>query len=74
LNYIEIREGTSLCIDEIEAVIANPDGMTCTVRTAFNSYQSLIPYGVFLSLIIKKEDPKKNEELNILKTLGHYAG
>ena len=74
MNYIEVSEGVSLCIDEIEAVISNPDGMTSTVRTAFNSYQSTFPYGVLVSLINKKEEPKKNEELNILKTLGSFAG
>ena len=74
MNYIEISDGVSLCIDEIEAVISNPDGMTTTVRTAFNSYQSTFPYGILISLISKKDDPKKNEGLNILKTLGSYAG
>jgi len=74
LNYIEVSNGVSLCIDDIEAVISNPDGLTSTVRTSWNSYQSTFPYGVLVALITRKEEPKRNEELNILKTLGHYAG
>ena len=74
MNYIEISIGTSICVDQIEAVIANPDGMTCVVKTGWNSYESTFPYTVLLSLIKKREEPRKNEELNILKTLGSYAG
>jgi len=74
MDYIEISTGVSLCIDDIEAVIANPDGITTTVRTSWNSYQSTFPYGVLISLLSRKEEPKRNEELNIFKTLGHYAG
>lgn len=74
MQYIEISNGVSLCVDDIEAVIANPDGMTSTVRTSWNSYQSTFPYGVLLSLICKKDEPRHNEALNILKTIGSFAG
>jgi len=74
MNYIEISEGTSICIDDIEAVIANTDGMTCTIKTSWNSYQSTFPYNVLLGLINKKEEPERKQELNILRTIGTFAG
>lgn len=73
MEYIELSDGVSIRICDIEAVIANQDNLTCTVRTGWNTYQSTFPYNVLLSLIQQKEEPKK-QELNILKTLGSFAG
>jgi len=75
MEFIELREGLSVRIEEIEAVIRNADGMTSTVYTCNNNYESTFPYEVILSLIQqKKEEPGRKEELNILKTLGTFAG
>jgi hypothetical protein len=76
MDYIEISEGLSVRIEAIETVVRNDDGLTCTVKTSWNSYQSTFPYNVLLELIQRKEikEPERKEELNILRTLGSYAG
>ena len=75
MDYIEISEGISLAIDKIEAISVNADGLTCTVRTEWNTYQSTFPYRVLLELLNRREaQPERKEELNILKTLGSFAG
>jgi hypothetical protein len=75
MNYIEVTEGTSICVDKIEAIIINPDGVTSTVRTNLNTYHSTFPYDVLLQLVNRKEEqPRSKEELNIFRTLGSFAG
>lgn len=76
MKYIEIAGGVSVRIDEIECILANDDQMTCTVNTTNNSYQSTFPYEVLIKLIEQPddEDKKEQEELNILKQIGVYAG
>jgi hypothetical protein len=77
MDYIEISSGISIRIDLIEAIVDNPDGMTCTVKVGLDTYQSTFPYNVLLDLVQRKEvqeKPERKEELNILKTLGSFAG
>jgi hypothetical protein len=75
MKFIELRDGLSVCADEIEAVIRNEDGMTSTVYTTSNTYTSTFPYEVLLSLLERQsEEPEQKQELNILKTLGSFAG
>ena len=74
MEYIELRDGLSVKICEIEAVIRNEDVMTSTVYTSSNTYTSTFPYDVLLSLIEKKEEPREKEMLNIMKTIGTFSG
>ena len=76
VKFIEIRDGLSVCIDEIEAIQKNENGMTCSVFVGTNTFQSTFPYSVLLSLLERQteEEPKEKEELNIFKTLGTFAG
>jgi hypothetical protein len=74
MRFIEIAIGTTISADQIESIVANKDGKSCTVKTCWNTYQSTFPYQVLISLLQKKEEPEKKEALNILKTLGSYAG
>ena len=79
MKFIEVSEGLSIRIDEIEAISKRED-MVSTVHTHHNSYDSTFPYEVLLSLIEREyetseEAPTKEEEiLNIFKQIGTFAG
>lgn len=74
LKFIEISDGLSVRMDEIEAVGYGTSNLTSKVFTHHNIYDSTFPYGVLLELISNKEPEYKKEELNILKTLGTFSG
>lgn len=78
MKFIEIAEGLSVRIDEIEAIGYGTTNMTSKVYTHHNIYDSTFPYGVLLDLLENSqkepEDKTKEKELNILKEIGVYAG
>ena len=78
MKYIEISEGLSVRVDEIEAVTSGEDTLTSIVKTHHTSYRSTFPYRVLLELLEhmqeEPEDKMKQQELNILKQIGTFAG
>lgn len=80
MNYIEIADGLSIRIDEVEA-IGKKDEFTSIVYTHHNTFDSTFPYNVLLELLESSVDEtqSKNEKfevpaLNILKTQGFFGG
>ncbi len=78
MEYIEISDGISVRICEIEAVKKN-DEMTSSVITHQNTYASTFPYNVLLDLLNMASEEKETneieqEKLNIMKTQGFFAG
>jgi len=80
MKWIEINDGLSIKINDIEAIGYGNNNLTSKVYTHHNIYDSTFPYNVLLELISMKE-PKENEaldmqrkQLNILKELGTFAG
>ena len=74
--FIEVSEGFSVKIDEIEAVVRVTD-LTSRVLTKNNSYDSTFPYEVLIELINRygeKETEIEKKEFNILKEIGSFAG
>ncbi len=80
MNYIEVTNGLSIRIDEIEAVSQGEDTLTSIVRTHHNIYKSTFPYQVLLDLLESnsKEDIESKElqqkPFNILREIGTFAG
>lgn len=82
LKYIEISEGLSVKIDEIEAVGYGNGDLTSKVYTHHNIYDSTFPYSVLVELLEANKEVDENEELkeiqskqlNILKEIGTFAG
>jgi hypothetical protein len=77
MEFIEIADGLSIRICEIESVSKGEDELTSVVRTHHNIFRSTLPYSILVSLLERnkeQEEPERREELNILKTLGSYVG
>ena len=75
--FIEISDGFSVKIEEIEAVSQGEGMLTSFVHTHHNTYSSTFPYSVLLDLINKysvKEKEPERQQLNILKQIGTFAG
>lgn len=71
MRYIEIADGLSVRIDEIEAISVGEDNLTSVVKTHHNIYRSTFPYGVLLELLERQGEVKKEQQvLNILKETG----
>lgn len=80
MKYIEIAEGLSIKIDEIEAIGYGKNELTSKVYTHHNTYSSTFPYEILLELLensylAEKEESKPQEEaLNIFREIGTFAG
>lgn len=78
MEFIEIAEGLSVRICEIDSVSRGSDELKSIVCTHHNVFESTFPYSILLSILEnnkeEKEEPDRKEELNILRTLGSYAG
>ncbi len=79
MEFIEVSEGTSVKICEIESVTKDENGDGSIVRTHYNIYSSTFPYDVLLQLLEMNEEkePMVNEleqkKFNIMKELGTPA-
>ena len=81
MKYIEIADGLSVRVDEIEAVSVGEDTMTSIVKTHHNIYRSTFPYSVLIELLegsdnaVREEKEKREVKMfNVLKEIGTYAG
>ena len=78
MKFIEIAENLSIRIDEIEAIGKGESDLTSIVHTHHSLYNSTFPYDVLLQLLENElAEPINNtqqQQLNILKTQGYYAG
>jgi len=78
MKYIEVSEGLSIKVDEVEAVGYGINELTSKVYTHHNVYDSTFPYRVLLELLekrdIKPEEKRSEEELNIFKQIGSLKG
>ena len=79
MKYIEVSEGVSVKIEDIESVSQSDDGLTSIIKTDYNTYKSTFPYSVLLELLETNQDNRVEEkemqrqELNILKQIGTPA-
>lgn len=78
MEFIKVAEGLSIKACEIEAVESGM-GNTCVIHTHHKIYSSTLSYDAVLQLLEmhhKKEEPeeKDSKEMNILKTIGTFAG
>lgn len=75
MEYLEIKEGLSIRVCEIEAVEVGV-GNTSIIHTHHKSYDSTFPYEVILQLLeIREEKPQEEKQgMNILKEIGVFAG
>lgn len=75
MKYLEIAEGLSVRINEIEAIGSGKKELTSKVYTHHNVYDSSYPYKVLLELLEKNiGDDIEQEQLNILKQVGTFSG
>ena len=80
MKYIEISNGLSVKMDEIEAISQGTNELTSIIHTHHNTYDSTFPYSVLLELLEREQ--KENTEikdilqkqLNIQKEIGVFAG
>ena len=78
MRYIEVADGISVKVSEIEAVVKKDD-FTSEVVTHQNTYSSTFPYDVLVELLEMRhtEDAQElnsdPEEKNILKEIGTPA-
>jgi len=76
MQYIEIADGLSVRVDEIEAINVAEDGLTSVVKTHHNVYMSTFPYNVLLELIESRgavTEKKEEQTLNIMKEISTPA-
>ena len=79
MKFLEISEGLSINIDEIEA-IRKVDDFTCKVFLNFNEYTANFPYMTLLALLdtMREEKSTNQEILNkldaVLGKAQHWAG
>ena len=81
MRFIEIREGVSVDIDQIE-VVEKKDDLTSIVYTHHNAYETNFPYMALLQLLemqgkegnTAQDETIKNLQETWLKTTGTYAG
>ena len=74
--FIELSDGFSVRIDEIEAVVRKTE-LTSVVYTKNNIYESTFPYNVLLDLIDKyseKIEAPEKKAFKILEQVGTFAG
>ena len=76
MKFIEIKSGLSIRIDEIEAIGVGESPMVSKVYTHHTTYDSTFPYSVLLELLENslKEGNIEQQELNIMKEFGTFAG
>lgn len=77
MKYLEITEGLSIRISEIEAIGSGKRELTSKVYTHHNVYDSSYPYKVLLELLEKNVGDEKEidqQQLNIMKQMGTFAG
>lgn len=72
MRYIEIADGVSVKVDEIESVSKGKTPFFSIVKTHHNIYQSNMPYSTLLQLL-GAEVKKEQQVLNILKEVGTQA-
>lgn len=75
--YIEIADGLSIRIDEIEAIGYGNNQLTSKVYTHHNVYDSTFPYSVLLQLLQREKIEKESidkQAFNIMKEMGNWAG
>jgi hypothetical protein len=74
MHFIELRDGLSVSIEEIEAIQRVDDGSS-RVFTQNNTYDSTFPYMTLLELVEREQVPEEKEQVtNILKEIGTFAG
>lgn len=79
MRFLEIREGFSVNIDNIEA-IETKDEFTSTIHTKFNTHIANFPYITLLRILEgeTKEEPQKQRVMEkfeaVLDHSGHFAG
>ena len=78
MKFIEIAEGLSIKICDIEAISMGEDKLTSIIKTHHNIFKSTFPYNVLLDLLeMEMKEPEKETEqqkLNILKLQDYFAG
>ena len=79
-QYIEIKDGVSVKMDDIVAVVRGSKELTSIVHTQYRTYDSTFPYEVLLELLqTSKEESGEikdilQKQLNIQKEIGTFAG
>lgn len=79
LKYIEIKEGLSVKVDDIEAVGYGDNEFTSRVYTHHNAYDSTFPYMVLLELLEisdanQGKEEREKAQFNIMKELTVQRG
>lgn len=77
MKFIEISEGVSVRICEIESVSTGDDYLSSVVKTHYNIYRSTFPYNVLLELLEREEEPIDDvqvKQLKVLEQIGTFAG
>lgn len=72
MNYIEVKEGLSIRVDEIEAV-ERVDEYNCTIYTHHNLYASTFPYMTLLSLIEGQKEDKEKDKAQMMESINSLA-
>ena len=68
MTYIEIQDGISIRIDEIEAIV-KVDNNKCTIYTHHNKYEALFPYETLMQMI-KSDETVSRKLTNEQKMIG----
>ena len=61
MKFIEIAEGVSVKIEDIESVSVGQDELTSIVKTQYNVYKSTFPYGVLLQLLEREQEEPEDK-------------
>ena len=66
MRFIELQDGLSIRIDEIEAIV-KIDDLTSEVRTESNTYVANFPYDVLLRLIEEESRVVEEKPVNAME-------
>ena len=73
MRFIEIRDGVSIDIDEIE-VVEKKDEYTTTIYTHHNVYEANFPYMALLQLLAMETEVPKSEKVEVNAHEQFWAG
>ena len=72
MKYLEIKEGLSIKVEEIEA-IERVDEYNCTIYTNHNLYASTFPYMTLLSIVENANEEKEKEDMQMKQNIKQLA-
>jgi len=72
MKFVELAEGISINVDEIEAV-SKKNQLNSVVQTHHNVYHINMPYEALLKILSGKVGGKQ-EVVNIMKEMGSFSG